>query len=161
MFCDQVIQALPAVERFTRKYAGARFSADLMSEIKVTALELGYEDRGNKIESWLIEIAKNKCKQEYKYNRTHPLQLIDMIPEEISHVDYQPCRLVELDYLKLINQLPKLQRRILKLTIIGYKCREIAAKLHLKQTTVKTALWIAKNTLKNKLKAQATNYSLV
>ena len=149
MFCHDVVAALPAVDRFVRRYAGSNYSEDLISEVKVTALELGFEDRGVKIESWLIEIAKNKCRQEYKYKHAHPSQC-RLDPEQNNLVEYQPCRLTERDYLRLINELPTNQRRILKLTIRGYKCREIAKKLNLKPETVKTTLWNARHKLKGR-----------
>lgn len=150
MFCHDVVAALPAVDRFVRRYAGSNYNEDLMSEIKVTALELGFEERGVKIESWLIEIAKIVCKANYYNKKRHPLLNSDFNPEQSNLTTYQPCRLTEDDYRRLINELPERQQNILKLTISGYKCREIAKILNLKPETVKATLWVARHKLKGR-----------
>ena len=150
MFCDDVIKALPAVEQFTRQYAGSNFSADIISEVKVKALELGFTQRTAKLETWLIEIAKNICKANFNQKCRSPLTFADLNPEQLNQYDYQPCRLFLADYYRKINRLPATERKILLLTIRGYKCREIAEKLNLKPQTVKTSLWKARHKLKGR-----------
>jgi len=146
-----VIEALPKIERFVRYYAGTNYSSDIMSEIKVKALELGFEQRGVKIESWLIEIAKNVCKCQFKKQKRNPVA--EYVPDDIG-IEFQPCLLEEKEMIRIIKSLPTTQNKVLLLTIAGYKCREIAKKLNHKPESVKSKLWIARNTLKNKLKAQ-------
>ena len=151
MFYHDVIQALPAVERFTRKYAGNNFTDDIMSEIKVKALELGFEKRGVKIESWLIEIAKIVCKANFYNKKKHQLQFVDFKPEQLNQYDYQPCLADEKLIEKLINTLPANYKHVLKLRMSGYKCSEISEILHLKNTIVKSTLWKARRKIKNNL----------
>lgn len=150
MFCDDVIKALPSVERFTRYYAGKYFSQDIMSEIKVRALELGFENRGVKIETWLNEIAKFVCKNEEYQRKRHMLLLSDFSPEMVERYDYQPSNIMQAEYIRLLNILPKMHRKIIMLTMQGYKCREIAKETGLKPESVKSALWQARNKLKSR-----------
>lgn len=157
MFYDKVIEALPEVECFCRAKYGTFYTEDLLSEVKVTALEAGkFEERGYKITSWLIGIAKNKYKSDLKYRKAHP-----SIHEETKlNIDYrliyQPCEYDERIYLKILNELTDFLRIPLEMRMQGYTVKEISVILNSKQTTIKSAIWLARNTLKNKLmKAQA------
>lgn len=127
---NSIIKALPEVEKYCRK--SNIYSEDLISEVKVSALESTYTNRGNKITSWLIGIAKNKHKVN-KYERKR-----NPISENISENEckcFQCCNFDE----EIINRIIS-NNKAVKLRIEGYNVGEIADEMKLKKSTVKTRI---------------------
>ena len=145
----KLIATLPAVDRWCRYVYGCKYSADITSEVKLIALEKGFEDRGVKLSTWLTSIAINLYKAQAKYNAWHPPSLGS---DCFTAFIYQDNNLDDGYYTNLINTLPAYLRRLLRYRMDGYSVREIVVLTKLKHTSVKSAITVARKKLKQKLK---------
>ena len=153
MFYDDIKEAMPKVDFWCYSKYGKHYTEDIRSEVILVALEKkDFEDRGVKFSSWLIEVAKNICQSAGSYISYRRINETDIIKERTC---CQPCFYDERFYLQLIEEMPEHMKAALKMSMEGYKVREISKRMNLKQTTVKSRIWLARKTFKNKLmKAQ-------
>lgn len=153
MLYDDIKKAMPKVDSWCYSEYGKHYTEDVRSEIILIALERKFEDRGVKITSWLIEIAKNICWNVVSYNSYRKANLHDSVTEMIC---YQECNIDADRINKVVDGLPVFLRTPLKLRMQGFTIREIASIQKLKPSSVKARIWEARNKLKPKLiKVQA------
>lgn len=148
-------QAMPHVDSWCYSNYGFHYTEDARSEILLIALEKNYEERGVKLTSWLIEVAKNVCMKVASYNSYRRKKEGDVIQERVC---YQECNIDVEKINQVVDCLPDPLKVPLQLRMQGYTVKEIAAIQKLKPTSVKSRIWEARNKLKHKLlKVQAEN----
>ena len=154
-FDEDLISNLPRLNSWCIARYGKKFSEDITQDVCLVALKHGSFDYSSNTSmlTWLCEIAKFLYLKNYRYNTIHPLLIEDIIEENFDmEVVYQTNNVDVKDICKCINKLCDNQKQIIKLTILGYKIREISVMFNLKQTSTKSRLWIARNNLKKMLK---------
>jgi len=103
--------------------------------------------------TWLCDIAKNLYLSHYKYYSKHPSVIKIELEENIVNSGFvsNNNNLEQKDIIKCIGKLSKKQQKIIKLKLFGYSNPEISEKMRIKLSSTKSALFLARNKLKNLL----------
>jgi len=152
-YFNRIQKEINEVDEYCKRRYKDQYDEDIISELKVIALEKGvFEDRGIKISTWLIGIVKKLYLVKWKYNKSRPLnEYISIEPDVLYDFSYQESIIDNETLLKLVDGLPDYLRDTLKLRMQGYTVKEISDMNGLKPTTNKSKIWEARNKLKKQL----------
>jgi len=152
LFVDQYSDFLYAI---CCRYMGDRILAkdELQNSlIKILDKIQSYDSKKSKIESWISTVTINTCLSSLRKRKVFISSLED-IPFESAWVD--PIIIDEMntnDILKLVESLPDIYREIFNLVEIdGYKHKEIANLLDIKESSSRARLNRSKQMLRSKL----------
>ena len=129
------------IERYINFRLPSSFDADDVIQETYCAAYVGYEKLRNKelFKPWLLAIARNQCNLWYRKKYGDEWISIDAIPD-IADVDTPE----EDDAQRILSLIPKESAELLKLTMQGYKQRDIAERFDIPIGTVKSRLHYAR-----------------
>lgn len=125
------------VERYINFRLPSSFDADDVIQETYYAAYVGYEKLRNKelFKPWILSIARNQCNLWFRKKYGHELILLDTIPETADTDTTEDNTVYQ-----ILNLLPKESAELLRLTMQGYKQRDIAERLNIPIGTVKSRL---------------------
>lgn len=145
------------VYRVALSYAKTKEDAeDVLQNVflKLLTKRVNFEDEEH-IRKWLIRVAVNECNSLWSSFWRKNVEYIDRMEEEITfqNADY-------LDLYDAIKVLPAKLRIVLHLFYYeGYRTKEIADLLHIREATVRSRLTRARKLLKSQLGEYESEYS--
>lgn len=145
------------VYRVALSYAKTKEDAeDVLQNVflKLLTKRVNFEDEEH-IRKWLIRVAVNECNSLWSSFWRKNVEYIDRMEEEITfqNADY-------LDLYDAIKVLPAKLRIVIHLFYYeGYRTKEIADLLHIREATVRSRLTRARKLLKSQLGEYESEYS--
>lgn len=145
------------VYRVALSYAKTKEDAeDVLQNVflKLLTKRVNFEDEEH-IRKWLIRVAVNECNSLWSSFWRKNVEYIDRMEEEITfqNADYS-------DLYDAIKVLPAKLRIVLHLFYYeGYRTKEIADLLHIREATVRSRLTRARKLLKSQLGEYESEYS--
>lgn len=107
---------------------------------------------GEHEKAWLIHVAENKCRDKRRsafFRRTVSMETLEETAGDAVELHE------EQEVLECLKKLPPRSRTVLYLHYVeGYKLREIAELLHIREGAAKAALYRGRELLRNKLKEE-------
>ena len=130
-----------AVERYINYRLQSRFDADDVIQETYFAAFVGFENLRSidLFKPWILSIARNRCNMWLRKKYGCDTVPLDMLPETADTKTAEDDTATE-----LLERLPEENASVLKLTIEGYKQREIAFLLGIPMGTVKSRLHYAR-----------------
>ena len=108
-----------------------------------------------KEKNFLYCVAANESKNMLKFNKRHTSIDIDVVKENLLASNSNPYELID-DGAQIIkdeiSSLPSTYSEVIKLLADGYSSKEIALKLNVNESTIRTRIERGKELLKKKLK---------
>ncbi|MBO5110720.1 MAG: RNA polymerase sigma factor [Clostridia bacterium] len=129
------------VERYINFRLPSSFDADDVIQETYYAAYVGYEKLRNKewFKSWILAIARNQCNLWFRKKYGSEWISIDAIPE-IAEADAAE----DDDAQRILSLIPRESAELLKLTMQGYKQKDIAKRFDIPIGTVKSRLHYAR-----------------
>jgi RNA polymerase sigma-70 factor (ECF subfamily) len=158
-FNDSILKLNPLLERFALSLTQNKEDAnDIVQETYLKALsnQKQFQDDTN-LKAWIFSILKNtfinKCRREKKLNTifdwTKEHSYINQTLDE--RYASPESTLQEKEIYHLINKLPITLHTPFMMYLKGYKYREIAKELNIKEGTIKSRIFFARKELMNNI----------
>ncbi len=148
----------PAIFAYVRLYIAAREVAeDIVIDVFLSALEHSYLlARSTEVQrAWLRKVAYYKIVDYYRLQNRRPVVSLEQVAEtlyEDEALSPEQAALLHEAYeqvVSIVQSLPVFQQQVVRLRVVyGLHCTEIASVLGKKESTVRTALARALNTIR-------------
>lgn len=148
----------PAIFAYVRLYVATREAAeDIVIDVFLSALEHSYLlVRSAEVQrAWLRKVAYYKIADYYRLQNRRPLVSLEYVAEtlyEDEALSPEQSALLREAYeevVSIVKGLPRFQQQVVRLRVVyGLRCTEIASVLGKKESTVRTTLARALNTIR-------------